>query len=200
MAYIAKLTNAGGVSTVTRYVDMLAGNSAYIENSYESIASTTVGAGGVGSITFSSIPSTYTHLQIRYLVRSSFAAGSDIVLTRANGDSGNNYAAHRIYGDGSSVGAQGFTPQSYFLGPDCPAASSAANIFGVGVFDFLDFANTNKNKTMRALGGRDENGSGYVWLNSGLWLNTGAITSIVFLCGNGNIVQNSVVSLYGIRG
>ena len=169
-------------------------------NSYESIASTTIGAGGASGVTFSSIPSTYTHLQIRYSVRSAFAAGSDIVLCRANGDSGNNYAAHRMYGDGSTAAAQAFTPQTYFLGPDCPAASSGSNIFGLGIFDYLDFANANKNKTMRALGGRDENGSGYVWFNSGLWINTSAINSISVFCGNGNMVQNSIVSLYGIKG
>jgi hypothetical protein len=168
-------------------------------NSYDALATTTIGAGGAGSVVFNSIPSTYQHLQIRYSVRSAYAAGSDIVLARANGDSGNNYAAHRLYGDGSTVGAQGFTPQTYFLGPDCPAASSGANIFGSGNFDILDYANTNKNKTMRALGGRDENGSGYVWLNSGLWINTGAITSLTVFCGNGNLVQNSIISLYGIK-
>lgn len=171
-----------------------------LANSYESIASTTVGAGGASSVIFNSIPNTYQHLQVRYSVRSSFAAGSDIVLARANADSGNNYAAHRIYGDGSTAAAQAFTPQTYFLGPDCPAASSGANIFGIGIMDYLDFANTNKNKTMRALGGRDESGSGYVWLNSGLWINTGAITSLTVFCGNGNLVQNSIVSLYGIKG
>jgi hypothetical protein len=168
--------------------------------SFESIQTVTVGAGGSGGVTFSSIPATYKHLQIRYSVRSAFSAGSDIILARANGDSGNNYAAHRIYGDGSTVATQGFTPQTYFLGPDCPAANSSANVFGSGVWDILDFANTNKNKVTRVLGGRDESGSGYVWLNSSLWINTSAITSIQFFTGNGIMVQNSIVSLYGIKG
>jgi hypothetical protein len=177
----------------------MVGNPVIMPGSYESIATVTVGAGGASSVVFSSIPSTYSHLQIRYLVRSTYAAGSDIVLARANGDSGNNYAAHRVYGDGSTKGAQGFTPQTYFLGPDCTAASSGANMFGTGVFDILDFANTNKNKTMRASGGRDENGSGYVWLNSGLWINTSAITSITVIAGNGTLAQHSSIALYGVN-
>lgn len=69
MSYIYKMSNAGGMSTVTRYTDMLAGNSFWNpwspSTDYDSIATTTVGAGGAASITFSSIPSTYQHLQIR---------------------------------------------------------------------------------------------------------------------------------------
>jgi hypothetical protein len=37
MAYIAKLSNSGGVKSLNRYVSALAGNEAYVENSYESI-------------------------------------------------------------------------------------------------------------------------------------------------------------------
>lgn len=168
--------------------------------SYDSIASTTVGAGGLASITFSSIPAGYTHLQIRYTVRSQFAAGTDIVLLRVNGDSGNNYAAHRLYGDSSSAGSQGFTPQSYLLGPDVPAASAASNNFGVGFWDMLDYSNPNKNTTTRALGGRDMNSvGGNTWLNSALWLNTAAVTSIIFFCGNAAMAEGSTVSLYGMK-
>jgi hypothetical protein len=167
--------------------------------SYDSIASTVVGAGGASDVTFSSIPAGYTHLQIRYAVRSAYSAGSDIILGRANGDSGNNYAAHRFYSDGSSAAAQGFTPQSYLLGADVPAATASASFFGTGVWEILDYANTNKNTVMRSFGGRDQNGSGYVWANSGLWVNTSAVTSIQVFCGNGALVQNSVISLYGIK-
>lgn len=168
--------------------------------SYDSIASTTVGAGGLSSITFNSIPAGYTHLQIRYTVRSQFAANTDIVLLRVNGDSGNNYAAHRLYGDSSSVGANGFVPQSYLLGPDVPASTAAADNFGVGFWDILDYGNPNKNTTTRALGGRDMNSvGGNTWLNSALWLNTAAVTSITFFCGNGFMAQNSTISLYGIK-
>lgn len=168
--------------------------------SYDSIASTVVGAGGLASVTFSSIPSGYTHLQIRYTVRSQFAAGTDIVLLRVNGDSGNNYAAHRLYGDSSSVGANGFVPQSYLLGPDVPASTAAANNFGVGFWDILDYGNPNKNTTTRALGGRDMNNvGGNTWLNSALWVNTAAVTSVQFFCGNAAMEQGSTISLYGIK-
>ena len=47
-----------------KYRSMLAGNAAYVPSSYESIASAT-GTGSSGTITFSSIPSTYQSLQLR---------------------------------------------------------------------------------------------------------------------------------------
>jgi hypothetical protein len=167
-------------------------------NSYTSIASTLVGAGG-GNVTFSSIPSTYTHLQIRFSGRSLYSAANDSILVRYNGDSGTNYVIHRLYGDGSAAGSQGFTSQTYVIAGDMPAATSSSSLTtGVSVIDILDYANTNKCKTTRVLAGRDENGLGYAWFNSALWQNTGAITSIQVLGANGTLAQNSIVALYGV--
>ena len=58
------------------------------------IATTTVGGGGTSSITFSSIPQTYTHLQIRLLGK--YAVSGDTTLIRVNGDTGNNYTRPRV--------------------------------------------------------------------------------------------------------
>ena len=76
-------------------------------NSYESIATVTVGAGGSSSISFSSIPSTYKHLQIRSINLSSSTDNN--ILMRFNSDSGANYSRHYVYGDGASVGASATT-------------------------------------------------------------------------------------------
>jgi hypothetical protein len=163
------------------------------------IATTTIGSGGVSSVTFSSIPSTFTHLQIRFTGRSLYSGANDSILVRYNGDSGTNYAIHRLYGDGSSVTSQGFTSQTYVICGDMPAATSSSSLtFGSSIIDIVDYANTNKYKTTRLLAGRDENGLGFVWFNSGLWQNTNAITSIQVLAANGNLAQYSTVSLYGI--
>jgi hypothetical protein len=53
---------------------IIASSKLTVSNSYESIATTTVGSGGSATVTFSSIPATYKHLQVRTLIRS---AGSD---------------------------------------------------------------------------------------------------------------------------
>ncbi len=169
------------------------------KQNFVSIATGVVGSGG-GSITFSNIPQTYSHLQIRFTGRSLYSAGTDIIIYRFNSDSGNNYTLHRFYGDGSSPGAQGAIPQTYALAGDMPAATSSSSLTtGVAVIDLLDYSNTSKYKTARAFAGRDENGLGYVWFSSNLWLNTAAITSINIFGGNGNLTQYSQAALYGIK-
>ena len=80
-------------------------------------------------------------------------------------------------------------------------ANSGANMFGSGVIDILDYANTNKYKTVRTLSGDDKNGSGYVVFGSGLWQNTNAVSTITLTNhGATNFQQYSSFALYGIKG
>lgn len=162
---------------------------------YDSIATTTVGAGGASSITFSSIPSTYTHLQIRLFGN----AGSSDTFYRLNGDTGSNYVRHYIYGSGASVASSTSLAQTSGSLGYIPVTADT-NIFGTAVFDLLDYTNTNKNKTTRSLAGHDKNGSGLIVLYSGLWLNTAAVTSVTVLPNTGNFNQYTSVALYGIKG
>ena len=164
------------------------------------IASQTVGSGGASSITFSSIPQTFTHLQIRGIGRgtTSFSAGLSYYM-QFNGDTGNNYISHQVYGDGSTASSQASALRGNTLASQVFADSSAgSNVFGDVIVDILDYTNTNKNKTIKVLGGFDNNGSGRVSLNSSLWLNTNAITSIV-VSTDGNLVQYSSFQIYGIQ-
>ncbi len=71
---------------------LLAGNAYFQPTAYESIATTTVGAGGTSTITFSSIPSTYTHLQIRGIGRSDAASGNSWIYLRADQTSSSLYS------------------------------------------------------------------------------------------------------------
>ena len=160
---------------------------------YDSIATTTVGSGGSATITFSSIPATYTHLQVRAFVRDAYGP------FRFNSDTGANYTRHYLYGDGASVVAGSGTSQTSI---DLITATSTASTFGVNIVDILDYTNTNKYKTVRVLRGEDLNGSGSVMLGSGLWLNTSAITSITFNATGlgGSFAQYTSLALYGIRG
>ena len=167
---------------------------------YESIATTTLGS-TTSTVTFSSIPATYQHLQIRALVRDDRAAALNNMTFRVNGDTGANYTQHALYGDGSSVGAFGNASTNLTYGGLIPSASATASVFGVTVIDILDYANTSKYKTFRVLSGFDANGSGGVRLYSGLWMSTSAMTSITFDSETaGDFVQYSSFALYGIRG
>jgi hypothetical protein len=170
-------------------------------NSYESISTVTVGGGGAADVQFTSIPSTYKHLQLRGIGRSSFAGGGDSVIVRLNGDSGSNYIRHVLLGDGATATAAASSPSSTFgsLGV-ISSDASAASIFGALVFDLLDYTNTNKNRTMRSLSGSDLNGSGSVEFRSNLYTLTTAVSSITLTLSSGNFKQYSSFALYGIKG
>ena len=170
-----------------------------VTNSYESIATTTVST-PVSSVTFSSIPSTYKHLQIRAITRGS-ASATDGWNANFNSDTGSNYyILHVLYGNGSSAGAYaGGTFTEVQLG-DIVGSSTTANSFSASVTDILDYQDTNKNKTVRTIYGFDLNGSGTAALASGLWMNTSAINSINLTVNSGNFAQYSQFALYGIKG
>jgi len=164
--------------------------------SYESIATTTVGSGGASSITFSSIPATYQHLQIRGIT-----AGSGVQSTlRFNSDSGSNYAAHSILGDGSSVSAGAAASQTGIN--SIGYLTNVSNVFVPFIVDILDYSNTNKYKTTRYTFGWEKNAAGgYIYYASGLWMNTSAVNTIVISAdGGGSISQYSSYALYGIKG
>jgi hypothetical protein len=82
-----------------------------------------------------------------------------------------------------------------------PAGSTAgSNVFGTGIVDILDYQNTNKNKTIRNLGGIDTNGAGTIILTSGLWINTAAINRIDITSVNSSTIQqHSSFALYGVK-
>jgi len=175
------------------------GLSLALDNNYmEPIATTLVGSGGTNNITFNDIPQTYKHLQIRYISRN--AAVADATVVRFNSDAGTNYALHSLRGNGSTAFTSSGANTTFFELPFTAYSGTTSNVFGGGILDILDYAKTNKNKTARALGGADLDGSGSLHYNSGLWINTAAINSITIFGSGSNISQYSRFSLYGIKG
>jgi hypothetical protein len=166
-----------------------------VPNSYESIATVTVGSGGASNVEFTSIPSSYEHLQIRGMGR--IGSGGQIGYVQINGDTtATNYYVHALEGDGSS--AYAYAVNTY---PRYTSLPSNASQFGVTVIDILDYDNTNKYKTLRALGGYDINGTGTITLYSGLWKNTNAITSVKLIPNSGaSFTEYTTYALYGIKG
>lgn len=164
---------------------------------FESIA-TVSGTGSNSSVTFSSIPADYQHLQIRWISKSTNAGSYNWL--NFNSDTSSVYANHYLYGDGASTFAGADINSARINLYGSSVTSSQANTFAVHVIDILDYRNTNKFKTVRALGGQDSNGSGVSFLSSGLWRSTSAITSITVTANADNFNSNSRFYLYGIKG
>lgn len=166
-------------------------------NSYFPIASYTVPTGGVTSIVFAGIPQTFTHLQIRMTtITSAGGGGGNAAYMELNGDTTvTNYKSHAVEGYGVAALAY-----AYSL-PLMPWSVGVAATTGPGasIIDVLDYKDTNKYKTVRALGGYDANGTGYVSLSSMLWMNTSAITSINFNRAGTTFAANMNVSIYGVN-
>jgi hypothetical protein len=163
---------------------------------YESIASAT--PTGTNTVTFSSIPSTYTSLQIRLSVLT-VTAGADLTV-RLNGDAGNNYARHLLYGNGATVAASGQTAISGLLLDSGLVATKTTSPM-VGIVDIHDYTSTTRNKTMRSIEGLDNNGTGDLTLGSSVWLNTAAVTSVtIAILGAPNYAAGTTFALYGIKG
>jgi len=176
---------------------IIASSKLVVSNSYASIATTTLSS-NTGTITFSSIPGTYTHLQLRCFASTNRGTTANMQV-RFNSDSGSNYSRHYLYGDGASAGAGASASQTLI---SLDRIGGTSTTFGALIVDVLDYANTNKYKTVRNLGGIDLNGSGEIDLQSGLWMNTAAITSITLITVDGtmNFLTNSSFALYGIKG
>ena len=171
--------------------------------SYESIQTVTVGSGGQASISFTSIPSTYKHLQIRCIMKKAGTGNDSFSLMTLNSDTGNNYATHYLLGTGAVAlaGANAPSISSIYAGVTWGTGSSfSSSTFSAAVIDILDYTNTNKNTTVRTLTGTDGNGAGQVDLNSGVWLNTAAVTTINIAGNGGNFNEYSQFALYGIKG
>ena len=168
---------------------------------YESIASAT-GTGASATITFSSIPATYVALQVRFLGRTTSASTSQQNLfLRFNGVSAASYARHYLQGDGSAVAASGSSADTEILAGQVINDGEAANVMSVSIIDIHNYASTTQNKTVRTMDGTDKNGSGLIWLRSGLFVDTTAISSLSLITSNGNAFTTATqVALYGIKG
>ena len=182
------------------------------QGAYDALSTVTVPSGGVASITFAGIPTGYKHLQIRYTGYSTrtnnpldtyeFRAGTGSIDTTAS------YSYHNVYGNGASALATAAASTTSIQPVFCVGDLFTSNPkSGAGVIDLLDYANTNKFKTIRFFGGFDNNGTqgtgtqfgGRVWLTSGLWQKTTAIDTITMFPTNWSWGQDTQISLYGVK-
>lgn len=170
---------------------------------YELLETYTVGSGGQTSVTFSNLNSsygsTYQHLQIRMVVRDGNANSSVRTELEFNG-SATGYASHELEGgSGATPTSSNFTSGTFARMGRIIGGSGTANVFSALVVDILDPFETTKNTTIRSFGGSTSYNR--VYLASGFWNNTAAITSMKLQPedGVGTWAQYSRFSLYGMR-
>lgn len=167
---------------------------------YDALATVTVPSGNAATIDFTGIPTGYKHLQIRGIIQNTAVSNSSGWLQcRANGDTGSNYTYHFLSGSGSSASAGAGANQSAILIADSVNSGAGASTFAPLVIDILDYASTTKAKTFRSLHGVDTNSFGEIYLSSGLWNSTSAITSLSFYTASYSLKQYSQLALYGVK-
>jgi hypothetical protein len=182
-----------------------AGAGGGVAGDYELIESQILGS-SQASVVFSSLAtyaSTYKHLQVRMATRTTSTSfnRSDLIM-RINADTGNNYAAHYLFGSGSSVGSANDINVSWMYVGSITTNLDTTGSFAGGVLDLLDAYSTTKNKTTRSFSGRMGGSSPYnIGLNSSHWRNTASVTSLTFsTLDASSLVAGSRFSLYGIKG
>jgi hypothetical protein len=170
-------------------------------NTFVKIASVTVGAGGASSMSFTSIPATYTDLCIKISARGTQASASHAFTLRFNGST-TSYSGLELVGDGSAVSSQtrGVFGSAMYIG-NIDGNSATSNTFSNTEIYIPNYAgSTNKSLSIDAV---TENNAteAYATLLAGLWSNTSAITSIdlVSFSGHGTLMQYSTATLYGIK-
>jgi hypothetical protein len=162
---------------------------------YEPIATTTT-PGGTNTVTFSSIPATYTDL-VLVVGGATYTVAGDTPYLRINGDTGTNYSGTVLSGNGTSAQstrrtstAQGMPLGGTYVGSSTTVATNL-------VFQLLNYANTTTFKTGLS---RYFQPAGEAEATVALWRNTAAVTSILYRTDSGNnIGAGAVFTLYGIK-
>ena len=161
---------------------------------YEAIATVTVGSGGAASITFSSIPATYTDLEVVISARSTGADPN--IMIRFNSSS-SNFTQKRLYSDGSTVISAGTYGE---FAAWATASTFTASTFGNSSIYIPNYRSSNY-KSFSGDGTSENNSTtNYQTLTAGLWSDTSAITGVSFEMGSSyNFAQYSTATLYGIK-
>jgi hypothetical protein len=165
-------------------------------NTFTKIAAVTVGSGGASSIDFTSIPSTYTDLQVVFTARNT---GSSNVFTQLtfNGNT-SSYTYSGLYGSGSAASAFSASASFIYVG-DMDLSTYTSNTFSSESVYIPNYAgSTNKSVSIDSVNENNATAAA-AYLVAGLWSNTAAINRVTLTPGGGNYAQYSTATLYGIK-
>jgi hypothetical protein len=156
---------------------------------YDCIASATTSS-TTSSITFSSIPSTYTDLLL--VINNANVSATSFIGMRFNGDTGSNYGSTRLYGVGGAASSDAYGSRTSML-------VSTANTSGsqITICHILNYSNSTTRKTVLS---RDNGTVLRVGLLASSWTSTSAINSIdLIVPDSSGWTANSTFALYGIK-
>jgi len=176
-------------------------NTVSADNYYMEPIATTLLTSTTGTITFSNIPQTYKHLQLRVFAQTNYSVGSDFLYFNINNDSATTYRHHQMFSNGSGITHSTATDTAGFY--INRFGNTSTGYWGNCVVDIFDYTNANKTKTVRSFGGVDWNGSveGAIYYMSGLYPQTSPITTIKISSDSSRVLSiNSRFSLYGLKG
>ena len=170
-------------------------------DTYTLLEKITVGAAGASSVTFTSIPQTYTDLQILVSARSTRTSDfRDELFIRFNSDSGNNYSVRDLNGSGSTAGTSSSLTTNYLKRGTTPTDNATASTFSNNTIYIPNYTGSNqKSVSTEEVTENNSSTNNYLDLRAGLWTGTSAITSISLTPEVGpNFAQYSTFYLYGI--
>lgn len=160
-------------------------------NTYIAIASTTLTT-TASSVTFSSIPSTYTDLVLVCNLGSTTALQA--IIMRANGDTGSNYQYMMMRGNGSTTSVERQSSQTQVriaVAVDTSTGAGDENI----ITHIMKYANTS---TFKPFIGRANQAGTATELNTSVWRSTSAINQLDIGLTGSTFVSGSTFNLYGI--
>ena len=165
---------------------------------YTLISSVTVGSGGAANIEFTSIPATYTDLNVVFSIRCARSAVSEPLMMRFNSNT-SNYSLRRLNADGSSVSSDSVSGETGMIVGDINGDTSTSNTFGNGSIYIPNYAGSNNKSVSTDVVVENNATLSSQYLLAGLWSDSSVITTIRLYSRNShNFLQYSSAYLYGI--
>jgi hypothetical protein len=165
-------------------------------NTYEAIATNTLSS--AGTVTFSSIPATYTDLVL--VVGNALSPSSTPgVCVSFNGDTASNYSYTHLEGTGSAADSDRASNQTNINSGYNIGLSSTSTQPAVIIWNIMNYTNTTTYKTVLCRYAQPAGSAPGTATTVGLWRSTAAINSIAITAQGSNLASGATCTLYGIK-
>ncbi len=169
-------------------------------NTYEAIATVTVGSGGAAEIEFTNIPQTHTDLMVLHSLRSNSSQIYDILGLTFNGNTGSIYSIRNLRGNGATAISQSLTNQVRMEFELPNGNTSTASTFSNGQFYIPNYTSSNNKSASSEIAQENNATTAYLVMDAGLAATTAPISSIRMFTVVGTLWQQySSATLYGIK-